>query len=98
VFDAVATAWMTRGGCVVHSRPAIDDELLRVHTSRHVDRVAASAGKATMFDADIFTSPHSYCMHSWPPAGPSRRLSTRSMRNWRLPSCGHRGITPNQTA
>jgi acetoin utilization deacetylase AcuC-like enzyme len=41
-------------------RAATRDELLRAHTSEHVDRVAASAGKVMMFDADTFTSPDSY--------------------------------------
>ena len=34
--------------------------MLRVHTQAHLERMAATAGKAVMLDADTFTSPDSY--------------------------------------
>jgi acetoin utilization deacetylase AcuC-like enzyme len=45
----------------IGARPALDDELLLVHTPEHVERVAASAGRArVMFDPDTATSPGSH--------------------------------------
>lgn len=42
------------------TRRATDDELLRVHSREHIDRVAATAGRVSMLDPDTFTSPDSY--------------------------------------
>jgi acetoin utilization deacetylase AcuC-like enzyme len=42
------------------ARPATRDELLRVHTARHVDEVAASDGRHRRFDPDTAASPSSY--------------------------------------
>jgi len=41
-------------------REATRDELRRVHTDRHVARVAASAGRTVRFDADTQAGPRSY--------------------------------------
>src|SRR5512134_588133 len=60
VFDAVASRWAERGGEITRPRPATRDELLRVHDAAHVERIAATAGRAAMLDADTFTSPETY--------------------------------------
>ena len=41
-------------------RPATRDELLRVHSAVHVDRIAATAGRRVQLDPDTATSPRSY--------------------------------------
>jgi acetoin utilization deacetylase AcuC-like enzyme len=41
-------------------RPATREELLRVHSATHVDRVVATQGRRVRFDADTVTSPRSY--------------------------------------
>jgi acetoin utilization deacetylase AcuC-like enzyme len=41
-------------------RPATREELLRVHTASHVDRVAAADGRRVRFDADTAMGPRSY--------------------------------------
>lgn len=41
-------------------RPATRDELLRVHTPAHVDRVASSEGRTVRFDPDTQAGPRSY--------------------------------------
>jgi acetoin utilization deacetylase AcuC-like enzyme len=61
MFDEVAAAWVGRGAKMRAPRAATRDELLRVHTARHVDAIAATAaGPGAMLDADTFTSPDSY--------------------------------------
>lgn len=61
VFQEIAAEWRERGGRVSEPRTATIDELLRVHTREHVDRIAATAGRpGIMLDADTFTSPESY--------------------------------------
>jgi acetoin utilization deacetylase AcuC-like enzyme len=60
VFDAVAGAWHAAGGEVRAPRAATGDELRLVHSARYVNEMAARAGRATMIDADTFTSPESY--------------------------------------
>jgi acetoin utilization deacetylase AcuC-like enzyme len=42
------------------ARPATQDELARVHTARHIDEVAATAGHNRRFDPDTAASPRSY--------------------------------------
>jgi acetoin utilization deacetylase AcuC-like enzyme len=46
-------------------REATREELLRVHSAAHVDRLAASAGRHVRFDADTATSPRSYEAAVW---------------------------------
>ncbi len=41
-------------------RAAMREELVRVHTAAHVDRVAAADGRRVRFDADTATGPRSY--------------------------------------
>jgi acetoin utilization deacetylase AcuC-like enzyme len=50
-----------RGLTRIGARPATEAEIARVHDSRHVERVAATAGRArVVFDADTATSAGSY--------------------------------------
>jgi acetoin utilization deacetylase AcuC-like enzyme len=60
VFDAVATDWRAGGGEVRPPRPATREELAAVHDREHIERIAGTAGRATMLDPDTFTSPESY--------------------------------------
>ena len=60
VFGAVAKRWRDQGGSTVEPRAATRDQLARVHSSEHLDRIEATAGKPTMLDPDTFTSPESY--------------------------------------
>jgi acetoin utilization deacetylase AcuC-like enzyme len=60
VFDAVASAWVERGGRTAAPRAAERPELARVHDERYLDELSASAGRATMLDPDTFTSPESH--------------------------------------
>jgi acetoin utilization deacetylase AcuC-like enzyme len=62
VLDAVATRWKLRGGVVLAPRAATDEELARVHSQAHIDRMAATSGQAVMLDADTFTSPDSHAV------------------------------------
>jgi acetoin utilization deacetylase AcuC-like enzyme len=59
VFTAVAARWRANGGSIVEPRAATREELERVHDGGYLDRLAATAGRATMLDADTFTSPES---------------------------------------
>jgi acetoin utilization deacetylase AcuC-like enzyme len=59
VLQSVAEAFGQRGGEVIEPRSATDEDLLRVHTREHVDRIASTRGKATMIDEDTFASPDS---------------------------------------
>ena len=59
VLQGVAAAFKQSGGEVIEPRAATDDDLQRVHTREHVEAISATRGKATMIDADTFTSPDS---------------------------------------
>jgi acetoin utilization deacetylase AcuC-like enzyme len=59
VFDVVAAGWRGQGGTVLEPRPATRDELVRVHTPAHLDRIEQTRGRAAMLDSDTFTSPES---------------------------------------
>ena len=59
VFDAAAARWAAAGGASAAPRPATRKELSRVHTTGHLDTIAASEGRAVMLDEDTFTSPES---------------------------------------
>jgi acetoin utilization deacetylase AcuC-like enzyme len=60
VFDVVAGDFSRKGGRVVEPVPATREQLARVHSDVHLDRIAGTAGKPSMLDADTFTSPESY--------------------------------------
>ena len=60
VFDVVASDYSRKGGRVVEPVPATREQLARVHSDVHLDRIAGTAGKPSMLDADTFTSPESY--------------------------------------
>jgi acetoin utilization deacetylase AcuC-like enzyme len=59
VLIEVAEGFRKAGGEVIEPRMATDEDLLRVHAQEHVDAITATRGKATMIDADTFTSPDS---------------------------------------
>ncbi len=59
VMSTVARAWKHAGGQLAEPRAATRDELARVHDDRHLDRIASTAGRPSMLDADTFTSPES---------------------------------------
>jgi acetoin utilization deacetylase AcuC-like enzyme len=53
-------AGLLDGLVAVAPRPATREELLRVHTAAHVDRVVATEGRRVRFDADTAAGPRSY--------------------------------------
>ena len=57
VMDHVAARWRATGGTVVAPQPATRETLARVHDATYLDRIAATAGRATALDPDTFTSP-----------------------------------------
>ena len=59
VFNAVAERWVKQGGRTADPRAATREELERVHEAGYLDRLAATAGRAAMLDADTYTSPES---------------------------------------
>jgi acetoin utilization deacetylase AcuC-like enzyme len=59
-FDAVASRWRERGGRTTEPRPAVRDELARVHDPTYLDEIERTSGQAMMLDPDTFTSPESY--------------------------------------
>jgi acetoin utilization deacetylase AcuC-like enzyme len=59
VFDQIAAAFASSGGRVRAPRAVTRDELARVHTIEHLERLGAAAGRAVMLDADTFTSAES---------------------------------------
>ena len=60
VMDRVAARWRAKGGAVAAPRPATHQALARVHDATYLDRIAATAGRATALDPDTFTSPSTY--------------------------------------
>jgi acetoin utilization deacetylase AcuC-like enzyme len=60
VMDAIVSRWRTRGCEVVAPREATDEQLLRVHSPEHLQRISATAGRAVALDADTYASPESY--------------------------------------
>jgi acetoin utilization deacetylase AcuC-like enzyme len=59
VFDVVAMDFRKRG-TVVDPAPATREQLARVHSEQHLDRIEATAGRPSMLDADTFASPASH--------------------------------------
>jgi acetoin utilization deacetylase AcuC-like enzyme len=60
VMQVVASAFRQRGGSVVEPRPAVDEELARIHDRVYLDTIRGTAGRAVALDPDTFTSPDSY--------------------------------------
>jgi acetoin utilization deacetylase AcuC-like enzyme len=60
VLDVVASDFRARGGTVIEPIAATREQLARVHTADHLDRIAATTGRPMMLDADTFTSPASH--------------------------------------
>jgi acetoin utilization deacetylase AcuC-like enzyme len=60
VFEAVASRWLERGGVVSVPKPAVREDLARVHDPDYIERIATTRGHAVMLDPDTFTSPDSY--------------------------------------
>jgi acetoin utilization deacetylase AcuC-like enzyme len=60
VLDVVASDFRNAGGRVLEPVAATHEQLARVHTPEHIDRIAGTKGKPAMLDADTFTSPDSY--------------------------------------
>ena len=60
VLDVVAADYRARGGTVIEPTAATREQLARVHTADHLDRIAATIGRPMMLDADTFTSPSSH--------------------------------------
>jgi acetoin utilization deacetylase AcuC-like enzyme len=56
VMAEVANRWRALAGAVVEPTTASVDQLLRVHTSAHIDRIASTAGRSVALDPDTFTS------------------------------------------
>jgi acetoin utilization deacetylase AcuC-like enzyme len=57
VMDRVAVRWQAQGGAVATPQAATNEALARVHAPEYLDRIAATAGRATALDPDTFTSP-----------------------------------------
>ena len=57
VMERVAARWRDAGGEVVEPGPVSREALARVHDEQYLDRIAATAGRATALDPDTFTSP-----------------------------------------
>jgi acetoin utilization deacetylase AcuC-like enzyme len=60
VLDVVAADYRERGGTVIEPIAATREQLARVHTAEHLDRIAGTTGRPMMLDADTFTSPASH--------------------------------------
>jgi acetoin utilization deacetylase AcuC-like enzyme len=60
VMDVVANEWRKRGGEVVAPREATHEQLARVHTERHLQKIASTTGMPVALDPDTFTSPDTY--------------------------------------
>jgi acetoin utilization deacetylase AcuC-like enzyme len=58
--QVVARQWKDSGGRILTPRAATREELARVHSARHLDRIATTAGTAVALDPDTCTSPDSY--------------------------------------
>jgi len=60
VFDVVAIDFRKGGGTVLEPVAAAREQLARVHSEAHLDRIAGTAGRPSMLDPDTFTSPESH--------------------------------------
>jgi acetoin utilization deacetylase AcuC-like enzyme len=57
VLETAAATLKELGAVVVEPVPATREQLLRVHPAGHIDAIEATRGRASMIDADTFTSP-----------------------------------------
>ncbi len=60
VMDVIASEWRQQGGEVVAPPLATYEQLARVHEAAYLERIAGSAGRASVLDADTYTSPETY--------------------------------------
>ena len=60
VMDVIAREWQRQGGEVVAPQPATHEQLARVHDAGYLERIAGTAGRASVLDPDTYTSPESY--------------------------------------
>jgi acetoin utilization deacetylase AcuC-like enzyme len=65
VFDAVTSRWREKGGRVAEPRRVSEDELVLVHDSSYLERIAGLAGRPAMLDADTYVSPESIAIASF---------------------------------
>jgi acetoin utilization deacetylase AcuC-like enzyme len=56
VMDVIASEWRRQGGEVVAPSLATDEQLARVHEGAYLERIAGTAGRATVLDPDTYTS------------------------------------------
>lgn len=59
VMDMVAGEWRRQKGEVAAPRAATREQLARVHSQTHIDRVISASGRSVAFDPDTYTSPES---------------------------------------
>ena len=59
VMTAVAREWRAQHGEVAAPREATHEQLARVHSREHLERIASTEGRAVAFDPDTYTSPES---------------------------------------
>lgn len=57
--QVVASRWQEAGGLMLPPRAAADEDLVRVHDPAYVQSIVERRGRASMIDADTFTSPES---------------------------------------
>jgi acetoin utilization deacetylase AcuC-like enzyme len=57
--EVAVSEWRRNGGAVIEPRAATDADLARVHAPAYVESITALRGRASMLDADTFTSPES---------------------------------------
>ena len=60
VLDSISKSRRAEGRVVQEATPATREQLARVHSAEHIDRMAGTNGRAAMLDPDTFTSPESY--------------------------------------
>jgi acetoin utilization deacetylase AcuC-like enzyme len=56
VMDVIASEWRRQGGEVVAPPLATHEQLARVHDPAYLERIAGTAGRATVLDPDTYTS------------------------------------------
>ena len=56
VMDVIASEWRQQGGEVAAPTPATHEQLARVHDAAYLERIAGTAGRASVLDPDTYTS------------------------------------------